>query len=1111
MTNSRERHIRQIVDRAEKDKAQQMTVRRSASSVPPSGARSSGRSIVPNRSSESSAKTSKPVEERARASRAGDAASKNVRPNNGAAAPKRPTSNNQTDKPAPKPTSNPAPSKGRKAEESQNARVWIGFVFIFISGVFILSCLSYFKYWRQDADLAQWGEIFSSSSGSAKNWCGKVGAWLGELFIGRWFGIFGLLSGVWTAFLAVKIFDISGLKLRKNLRSTLVVMLLGSVVLGHFAGESTDVFGSGWGGAMGIGVASWLDRTIGNEGTSLLLVLASLSVFYYVNVGWCVRLWKKSRNLLRRYTIWRALQAEAARLRRERLAQENAIQRELNRKRNEEIAAAKVAAMGAINATTTANEVANATTLASVGNATTSETNGADESPFRDDINRGAFENPNQVQSDQGEAVDPTTGEILNEKINELAVNGAVTEEGQQPNITPEPTYVATQNPELDTDIDPSQGYIVAGRSFDETVALDNGQLAAVSGYNEDGSFNFLYLDNEALPSVIQPTVNAELGSEINSEDEFNSMYSVFDKPQVESQVESQIQQIETVSQAQIEQEEHNSTPISLVEQPNISNKVEFKKPTKVIESASGEPALVVEYMQEEDEVDEDTINQVELYDPTLELRNYKKPPINLLRDHKNEVIVTDEELKENQERILYTLGTFGIKIDKIEAVVGPTVTLYEIIPAPGVRISKIKNLEDDIALSLAALGIRIIAPIPGKGTIGIEVPNKDKEVVSMYSVIKSAKFQESKADLPIAIGKTIQNETFVFDLAKMPHLLVAGATGQGKSVGLNAIITSLLYKKHPSELKFILIDPKKVELTLYSKLEKHFLAKVPDADEAIITDTQKVIYTLNSLCIEMDGRYALLKDAGVRSIKEYNDKFTRRRLNPEKGHRYLPYFVVVIDEFADLIMTAGREVETPIARIAQLARAVGIHLIIATQRPTTNIITGVIKANFPARIAFRVTSQIDSRTILDSTGANQLIGRGDMLISTGNEVTRVQCAFVDTPEVEAIAAHVGFQQGYGGAYELPEYIPEGSESGSSRRDDDGKRDPLFAEIARYVVDNQSGSASTVQRKFSIGFNRAGRIIDQLESAGIVGRQEGSKPRQVLIQDIVTLEHIIER
>lgn len=496
-------------------------------------------------------------------------------------------------------------------------------------------------------------------------------------------------------------------------------------------------------------------------------------------------------------------------------------------------------------------------------------------------------------------------------------------------------------------------------------------------------------------------------------------------------------------------------------------------------------------------------------YDPTLDLSNYRLPPIELLVEHNaGNVSVSEDELHSNKNRIVETLANYKIQIDKIKAIVGPTITLYEIVPAPGVRISKIKNLEDDIALSLAALGIRIIAPIPGRGTIGIEVPNLKPEVVAMRTIIASKKFQESTFELPIALGKTISNETFVVDLTKMPHLLVAGATGQGKSVGLNAILTSLLYKKHPSQLKLVLVDPKKVELTLYAKLEKHFLATLPNTDEAIITDTMKVVNTLNSLCVEMDSRYDLLKAAHVRNIKEYNTKFIARQLNPEKGHHFLPYIVLVIDEFADLIMTAGKEVELPIARLAQLARAIGIHLIIATQRPTTNIITGLIKANFPARIAFRVTSMMDSRTILDSPGANQLIGRGDMLISQGSDMVRLQCAFIDTPEIEAIVNYITDQQAYPTPYYLPEYS---SDDASELGDIDlSKRDPLFDDAARIIVNNQQGSTSLIQRKFSIGYNRAGRIIDQLEAAGIVGPFEGSKARQVLIMDEVSLEHILE-
>lgn len=492
-----------------------------------------------------------------------------------------------------------------------------------------------------------------------------------------------------------------------------------------------------------------------------------------------------------------------------------------------------------------------------------------------------------------------------------------------------------------------------------------------------------------------------------------------------------------------------------------------------------------------------------------MDLSNYRYPTLELLAEHSSgNPKVTAEELEANKNTIVETLRYYKIEITKIKATIGPTVTLYEIVPAPGVKIARIKNLEDDIALSLAALGIRIIAPIPGAGTIGIEVPNQNPEIVSMRGIIASKAFQESKYALPIALGRTISNEPYTFDLAKMPHLLVAGATGQGKSVGLNAIITSLLYKKHPSQLKFVMVDPKKVELSIYSIIEKHFLAKLPEEEDAIITETSKVVATLNSLCIEMDSRYDLLKMAQVRNIKEYNEKFIKRQLNPNNGHRYLPYIVVVVDEFADLIMTAGKEVEQPIARIAQLARAVGIHMIIATQRPSTNIITGVIKANFPARIAFKVASMIDSRTILDSPGANQLIGRGDMLISADGDMVRVQCAFVDTPEVDAVTHFIADQQAYPSAYMLPEYQSD-TENGFSSETDLGIKDPLFEEAARMVVNTQQGSTSSIQRRFSIGYNRAGRIIDQLEAAGIVGPYEGSKARQVLIADEYSLEQLL--
>ena len=532
--------------------------------------------------------------------------------------------------------------------------------------------------------------------------------------------------------------------------------------------------------------------------------------------------------------------------------------------------------------------------------------------------------------------------------------------------------------------------------------------------------------------------------------------------------------------------------------------------PNEVI--ATNDDAFVIEKAAEEDIIEENLasrlVSDFGLFDPTLDLSHYKYPTIDLLKEYSTGgITINQEELEENKNKIVDTLRNYKIEIAQIKATVGPSVTLYEIVPEAGIRISKIKSLEDDIALSLSALGIRIIAPIPGKGTIGIEVPNKNPTMVSMKSVIGSAKFQEAEMELPIALGKTISNETFVVDLAKMPHLLMAGATGQGKSVGLNAVLTSLLYKKHPAEVKFVLVDPKKVELTLFNKIERHYLAKLPDGGDAIITDNTKVINTLNSLCIEMDNRYSLLKDAMVRNIKEYNEKFRNRKLNPENGHRFLPYIVLVVDEFADLIMTAGKEVETPIARLAQLARAIGIHLIIATQRPSVNVITGMIKANFPARIAFRVTSKIDSRTILDSGGADQLIGRGDLLYTQGNEIVRVQCAFVDTPEVDKICDFIGSQKAYPEAYLLPEYV--GEESGIKLDIDISERDSLFRDAAEVIVTAQQGSASLIQRKLKLGYNRAGRLIDQLEAAGIVGPFEGSKARSVLIPDLVALEHFL--
>ena len=573
---------------------------------------------------------------------------------------------------------------------------------------------------------------------------------------------------------------------------------------------------------------------------------------------------------------------------------------------------------------------------------------------------------------------------------------------------------------------------------------------------------------------------------------------------------EEESQEFKTVEDRYPEEEDKVEKKKIEIVLPSAEETLVTEEKQKVEEPFEEELKIEVKAVAQEDVVEtlsQELVEKYGAFDPTLELSGFKFPTLDLLKDYGGSSITIDEdELEINKNKIIETLRNYKIEIAKIKANIGSTVTLYEIVPAAGVRISKIKNLEDDIALSLSALGIRIIAPIPGKGTVGIEVPNQKPSIVSMRSVIASQRFQKAEMELPIAIGKTISNETFVVDLAKMPHMLMAGATGQGKSVGLNAVLTSLLYKKHPAEVKFVLVDPKKVELNIYNKIERHYLAKLPDAEDAIITDNTKVIHTLNSLCIEMDNRYELLKNAMCRNLKEYNAKFKARKLNPDDGHAFLPYIVLVVDEFADLIMTAGKEVETPIARLAQLARAIGIHLIIATQRPSVNVITGIIKANFPARIAFRVTSKIDSRTILDSGGADQLIGRGDMLYTQGNDLTRIQCAFVDTPEVEKIAEYIGSQKAYPEAHLLPEFIGEES---TALDIDASDRDALFREAAEVIVTAQQGSASLLQRKLKLGYNRAGRIIDQMEAAGIVGPFEGSKARQVLIPDLTTLEQLL--
>ncbi|MGM9478416.1 DNA translocase FtsK 4TM domain-containing protein [Pedobacter sp. GSP4] len=643
------------------------------------------------------------------------------------------------------------------------------------------------------------------------------------------------------------------------------------------------------------------------------------------------------------------------------------------------------------------------------------------------------------------------------------------------------------------------------------------GLTILIIAYNIDFKFperkeKEVYLDNET-PDYVNDIRTQTAKNTAFEEPSAPIEFPVRDKPPLSNERKPQNVTLQPSRFEEKEEEEEVTPPVilsPLATNLPLASTAAAAMPLVVepMVEAENEPSFTIEKSEEEKKSD-DLVEQFGNYDEKLDLSGYKYPTVDLLENYgTNKISVNAEELEANKNKIVETLNHYNIEIDKIKATIGPTVTLYEIIPAPGVRISKIKNLEDDIALSLAALGIRIIAPMPGKGTIGIEVPNQHPEMVPMRSILNTEKWVQNTMDLPIALGKTISNEVFIADLAKMPHLLVAGATGQGKSVGINSILVSLLFKKHPAQLKFVLVDPKKVELTLFNRIERHFLAKLPGEADAIITDTKKVVNTLNSLCIEMDQRYDLLKDAQVRNLKEYNDKFIKRKLNPNNGHRFLPFIVLVVDEFADLMMTAGKEVEAPIARLAQLARAIGIHLVLATQRPSVNIITGTIKANFPARLAFRVLSKIDSRTILDSGGADQLIGRGDMLLSTGSDLIRLQCAFVDTPEVDRISEFIGNQRGYSDAYQLPEYIDEAGE-GSKADFDPNERDKFFEEAARLIVMHQQGSTSLIQRKLKLGYNRAGRIIDQLEAAGIVGPFEGSKAREVLYPDEYSLEQFL--
>ena len=926
-------------------------------------------------------------------------------------------------------------AKQPEVKGMSDTKLWIyGFALLFFALFLAVSVLSFFFFWKDDQSVTDWTHVFMSSKEAVnearvQNWGGKLGAVLAKTVVADGFGLFGLCIPAVLIIFSLRIMRFRPAMLRKSVRLTLILMILGSLTLGFLFRGNWEVFGTGLGGRHGISIAEWLVSVIGTIGTGLLLLLSIVLYAIYINRNTISMINRVGKGIV-----------------------------DNGRKVGE---AVTTTAAGILSHEAKQTDDAKPETKSKKGKKEID-----DDDPF---IVRSADDDPplypGELIDDNGfTIVDRSGAPALPEEEPRPARTGKVEVDDAGFVITDMNAKTAPPPPEKDED-----GFVIQYASGDEAEETP----APATGKTDIGTDTYTYPE---------PPVSATA----------------------------------TACPPAQETQQFQPAPAYTAETPETSG-AEAKDDAFVAAVPDGldieeRRDLTVERLPGDESLSDEEIESA-LYDPTLDLSSYQRPPIELLEDHSVEVSVTSEEIVENKNRIKETLENFGIKIDKIKATVGPTVTLYEIVQAPGVRISKIKNLEDDIAQSLAALGIRIIAPIPGKGTIGIEVPNKDKKIVSMYSIIKSVKFQESDYDIPVVLGKTIQDETFVIDLAKMPHLLVAGATGQGKSVGLNAIITSLLYKKHPSELKLVLVDPKKVELTLYSKLERHFLAKMPGEEDAIITDTHKVIYTLNSLCIEMDARYNLLRAAEVRKITEYNDKFIHRKLNPNKGHRFLPYIVVIIDEFADLIMTAGREIETPIARIAQLARAVGIHLVIATQRPTTNIITGVIKANFPARIAFRVTSMVDSRTIIDQPGANQLIGRGDMLVSTGNDLIRVQCAFVDTPEIERITEFIAGQRGYVGAYELPEYTPEGggdTGAAGSKPNDLSQLDAMFEDVARFVVQNQQGSTSSIQRRFSIGYNRAGRLMDQLEMAGIVGKAEGSKPREVLIQDILSLEHIFK-
>ena len=1012
-------------------------------------------------------------------------------------------------------------NRSQPARSNRDSARWTLGLLLFFTGLFATASVL-FSFFCWSADLSVLQGVGSDSplyDDTVENLCGRAGAWLGEQLVGRSFGVFGVLIPVMLTLVGVRIIRQRPILFNHSILSLSLIMILGSLTLGFAFGDKWSLCSStGWGGAFGIGGGEWLGAQIGSVGTLILLLGGWILTGVFIN-----------RNFINTVnTAGNAMVDKGGRIV-DMVCHKMASGHAQQEGQEEEQEAAEAApseapsprtAAQAAQAAPAAQHAAQRRDAAAERPARTSERENPRDVPGRTGREVPHDEPATLTVQRRAEEPRPTAAAASEENpFLELAPDGkpvemeiarhTAEEAAEQPHA---PHADASDDAFEEVDLASREGRLVMGRSGLvelERPAAPVRRPAVV----QNGPFTEITVGGEPAPESA-PEASGEAGA---ARQDSSARHAAPEpaadpsSPFVEIALTPAASQHEAETAAPHYGEEAPAAPQYEAETPAAPAAPlhAAAEPVESLHAAAAEPGIVVTVEANKAREVDDAQIATDAYDPLKDLVNYHRPPVSLLEDYMSDTEVSDEEIYENKSKIEETLKNFGIPIQRIKATVGPTVTLYEIVQAQGVKISKIQGLENDIAQSLKALGIRIIAPIPGKGTIGIEVPNRDKQVVSMYSAIRSLRFQESKAELPVVIGRTIQNENYVFDLTKMPHLLVAGATGQGKSVGLNAIITSLLYRKHPAQLKFVMIDPKMVEFSLYAKIEKHFLAKMESEDESIVTDPRKAVYTLNALCTEMDARLELCKKAGARNISEYNEKFVSRRLNPHNGHRYLPYIVVVVDEFADLIMTA-REVEGPVMRLAQKARAIGIHLIIATQRPDVKVITGGIKANFPARIAFRVMQMIDSRTIIDQPGANQLIGRGDMLFSKDGQLTRIQCALVETREVERIVDYISKQQGYTSAYLLPDYAPDSGEGGGGMGSEESsapqKYDSLFAEIARDAVSSGSISTSMIQRNYEVGFNRAGRIMMQLERAGIVGRQQGAKPRDILFHDMPSLE-----